>query len=259
MMHEGERQMQAFESGERYTPSEEMVAHAEGMMREWESDMVAHGAPPEFVERAREEFARWSSGEMEMGMMGGPGHEMMGPGGAPSPEQMQAMVDAGQMTPEQFQMAQEYMANPEAFAAGHPGYETFGPDAMGSGGPPGGAWEGGATWEAGPHEGMTEYAGMNPTEAFEHWAAENQMSPEMEAQYREMAESYQPPESNYAPPETPEYIPPPGSPGGETPPPQPEGPHTLAQDNPPGMLDGWDGGDADLLTDHTHAEGTAPH
>src|SRR3989338_885426 len=100
MMQEGERQMLAFESGEHYTPSPEMVAHAETMMHEWESDMVANGAPPEFIERAREEFARWSSGEMNemMGMMG-PGHEMggPGPGGMPSVEQMEQMVANGQM------------------------------------------------------------------------------------------------------------------------------------------------------------------
>jgi len=93
MMREGERQMLAFESGEHYTPSAEMVAHAETMMREWETDMVANGAPPEFIERAREEFARWSSGEMTemMGMMG-PGHEMGGPGGMPTPESATAIV-----------------------------------------------------------------------------------------------------------------------------------------------------------------------
>ena len=119
MMREGERQMLAFESGEHYTPSPEMVAHAEGIMHEWEADMAAHGAPPEMIERARTEFAAWSSGEMTevMGMMG-PGHEMGGPAGMPTPEQMQAMVDGGQMTPEQFQMAQEYMQG---------GVEAFGP------------------------------------------------------------------------------------------------------------------------------------
>jgi hypothetical protein len=119
MLQEGERCMLAFESGEPYTPSPEMVAHAEGMMREWESEMLANGAPPEYIERAREEFARWSSGEMtEMMEMMGPGHEMGGPGGMPSLEQMEQMVANGQMTPEQFQMAQEYMQG---------GFEAFGP------------------------------------------------------------------------------------------------------------------------------------
>lgn len=142
MMQEGERCMLAFETGEQYTPSPEMVAHAEGMMREWETDMIANGASPEFIERAHQEFAAWSSGEMTevMGMMG-PGHEMGGPGGMPTPEQMQAMVDGGQMTPEQFQMATEYMQ---------------------------GGFEG--NFEA--YHGMeTEYMGMSPTETFNEWAA----------------------------------------------------------------------------------------
>jgi len=121
-LREGDRAMRAFESGERYTPSTEMVAHAEGMMREWEQDALAHGASPEMIERAREEFARWSSGEMAQMMEAmGPGHEMMGPGGPgemPSLEQMEAMVAGGQMTPEQLQMAKEYMQG---------GFEHFGP------------------------------------------------------------------------------------------------------------------------------------
>ena len=112
MMREGERQMLAFESGERYVPSTEMIAHAESMFKDWESGMLAQGAPPEFVERARMELARYSSGE---GMMvGGPGHEFAGPGpggGMPSIEQMQAMG----MTPEQIQMAQ---AHPEGMSTG---------------------------------------------------------------------------------------------------------------------------------------------
>ena len=110
MMREGERQMLAFETGEQYTPSPEMVAHAETMMHEWEGEMVASGAPPEYIDRAGAEFAAWSSGEMTevMGMMG-PGHEMGGPGGMPTPEQMEQMVANGQMTPEQLQMATEYM------------------------------------------------------------------------------------------------------------------------------------------------------
>ena len=114
MMREGEQCMRAFETGERYVPSAEMVAHAEGMFKDWESDAIAHGTPPEFVERARMEFASWSSGEMGS-MMGGPGHEMMGPGGPgheggmPSLDQMEQMVAGGQMTPEQLQMAKDYM------------------------------------------------------------------------------------------------------------------------------------------------------
>ena len=107
MMREGERQMTAFQSGEHYVPSTEMVAHAEGMFKGWEADMVAQGAPPEFVERARMEMARWSSGEMQVAF-GGPAHEfsgpgpMGGPGGMPSVEQMQAMG----MTADQIQAAQ---------------------------------------------------------------------------------------------------------------------------------------------------------
>ena len=162
MMREGERQMLAFESGEHYTPSPEMVAHAEEMMHEWETEMTAQGVPPEYIDRARTEFAAWSSGEMTevMGMMG-PGHEMGGPGGMPTPEQMQGMVDAGQMTPEQFQMATEYMQ---------------------------GGFEG--NFEA--YHGMeTEYMGMNPAEAFEQWATtEGQtLDPATVEHYREMMEN----------------------------------------------------------------------
>ena len=124
MMREGELQMQAFESGEHYTPSPEMVAHAEGMMHEWESDMIAQGAPPEYIEQAHQEFAMWSSGEIG-GMLGGLGQEVGGPGGMPTPEQMQAMVDSGQMTPEQLQMAKDYMqAGSEAYQAGMETYQA---------------------------------------------------------------------------------------------------------------------------------------
>jgi len=106
MIREGERQMTAFEQGERYVPSPEMVSHAQDMFRDWESGMLAQGAPPEFVEAARNEFARWSSGEMQVAF-GGPGHDVAGPhGGPPSVEQMQAMG----MTTEQIQMAQQYEA-----------------------------------------------------------------------------------------------------------------------------------------------------
>ncbi len=215
-IREGERCMLAFESGERYVPSAEMVAHAEGMFHEWESDMVARGAPAEYVERARFEFARWSGGEMEMmgpgGVMGGPGpggelgHPGAGPGGMPSLDQMEQMVSSGQMTPEQLQMAKDYMANSQEFMASHPGYEVFGPNAQGDGGPPQGmTFEG---YGSGPMEGFggpgpmegfgsgpMEYEFQSPMEAFAQWeAAEGQnVSPELLEQYREMAEQYQPP------------------------------------------------------------------
>ena len=162
-MQEGEHAMQAFENGERYVPSPEMVAHSQEMFHDWENEMVTQGAPPEYLEAARTEFAMWSSGETGS-MMGGPGQEMMGPGhegGMPSPEQMQAMVDAGQMTPEQLQMAKDYMQ------------------------------QGGSEGNFG--QGGMENQGANPQEAFEHWAAtEGQnVSSEQVEQYREMAEQYQ--------------------------------------------------------------------
>lgn len=114
-MREGERCMLAFESGERYVPSTEMVAHAQEMFGEWEKDMLTQGAPPEFVERAKLEFAMWSGGEpMQMGF-GGPGHEFAGLAGhMPSVEQMQAMG----MTAEQIQMAQTYPAGDIGMSAG---------------------------------------------------------------------------------------------------------------------------------------------
>lgn len=101
MMREGERCMLAFESGERYAPSAEMVAHANEMFSDWKEGMLAQGAPPDFVARAEFEFTTWTGGE-HFGM---PGHEFTGPGGPmPSVEQMQAMG----MTAEQIQMAHTY-------------------------------------------------------------------------------------------------------------------------------------------------------
>ena len=180
-MQEGERAMQAFESGERYIPSPEMVAHAEGMFRDWESDMVAQGAPQELLDRARTEFAMWSEGGVmdhlfagpaqgdEMtpgrGMEGGPGQA----GGMPSPEQLQAMVDSGQMTPEQFEMAKTYMEQGTEGFGPNPGVEQYAQGPSGS-----------------------EYQG-SPMEMFNEWsAAEGQnVSPGQMEQYREMAEQYQ--------------------------------------------------------------------
>jgi len=140
MMREGERTMLAFESGERYTPSPEMVAHAEGMFKDWESDMLAQGAPPEFVEAARAEFTRWSStGEMafgaghEMMAQGGPGHEFSGP--MPTTEQMQAMG----MSAEQIQMAETY-ARGEMPMGQVGGFEHYGPGGF-EAHAPGGSWE----------------------------------------------------------------------------------------------------------------------
>lgn len=174
MIREGERQMTALEQGERYTPSTEMVAHAQDMFRDWESGMLVQGAPPEFVEAARNEFTRWSSGEMNM--MGGPGQgpgshpgEAMGPGGMfeqmttqgiLTPEQLQAardmmqqgtqagqfaaegqfleqMVANGQMSPEQLEAARDFFRQgSEHFGPGPGGFEHYGPV---------GGWEGGST------------------------------------------------------------------------------------------------------------------
>ena len=91
----------------------------------------------------------------------------------PSTEQMEQMVANGQMTPEQLQMAKEYM--PQG------GFEAYG------------ATEGQFEQYA------TEYQGMNPQEAFEQWAAtEGQnFSPEQVEQFREMAEQYRPENQNY--------------------------------------------------------------
>ena len=155
LMREGERTMKAFESGERYTPSPEMVAHAQEMFKTWESDMVSRGAPPEFVERAKMEMARYSSGE---GMMfGGPAHEFGGPGpggGMPSIEQMQAMG----MTAEQIQMAQ---AHPEGMAMG--GGSNYGINPATGGWEPGmggGTTYTGPAWDApsGAHVGYTDWS-----------------------------------------------------------------------------------------------------
>ncbi|MBI3320993.1 MAG: hypothetical protein HYZ91_01850 [Candidatus Omnitrophica bacterium] len=180
-IREGERCMQAFEQGERYVPSPEMVSHAEGMMREWETDAIAHGAPPEFVEQARAEFARWSmSGETSFGgMTGGPGEMGGGPGGMPSLEQMEQMVANGQMTPEQLQMAKDYTQG---------GFEHMGPGpgAFESYGPSGGNME---AYGPGADAHMS-----SPTEAFEKWASSPEaqyVSREQLEQYREMAEQGQ--------------------------------------------------------------------
>ena len=114
MMREGERQMQAFESGERYTPSAEMMEHARDMFGDWKESMLSQGAPPEMVARAEYEFTRWTSGT-EMAF-GGPGHEMMGGhGGPPSVEQMQAMG----MTADQIQAATAQQQYIEMGSSGH--------------------------------------------------------------------------------------------------------------------------------------------
>ena len=233
MMREGEQCMLAFESGERYTPSSEMVEHAKEMFSDWETDARANGASEEYLERARGEFALWSSGEA-MEMMG-PGHEMMGPGAPgemPSLEQMEAMVASGQMTPEQLEMAKQY--------GEQGGMEHFGPGPMEGFGP-----------------GPMETFGASPMEHFNDWAAtagEN-ISPEQMEQYHEMAEQYQREfeNQNYDNTQLQQFD------QNSPPPPPPEGPHTLVQDNPPGQPDGWDSGDADNLVDHMHPEGTAPH
>ena len=226
MMQEGDRAMQAFENGEPYVPSPEMVAHAEEMFHNWEADMTAQGAPPEYLEQARMEFAAWSSGEMG-GMMGGPGPDMMGAGhegGMPSLEQMQAMVDAGQMTPEQLQMAKDYMQNG--------GVEALGPTA--------------------------EYQGMSPTDAFEHWAAtEGQnFSPEQMEQYREMAEQYRPENQNYDNLQQQQFDqsqPPPNG----TPPPSPEVLVAVHDHNGDGTPDEYHyDTNGDGVADHAHP---APH
>ncbi len=169
MMREGERQMEAFSRGERYVPSPEMVEHAKDMFSDWKETMLAQGASPEMMARAEMEFTRWSSGDM---MMGGPGHEM-GPGGPgqegtmPSLEQMQAMVDAGQMTQEQLQMAKEYLA--------YGGPEHFGP----------GSFEGSYMPEGWARDQTGEF----------HYVAMEGMTPE---QYREQFEAaYRPENVNY--------------------------------------------------------------
>ena len=217
MMREGERQMLAFESGDRYTPSSEMVAHAETMMREWETDALAQGAPPEMVERAREEFARWSSGEMtEMMEMMGPGHEMMGmgPGEMPSLEQMEAMVAGGQMSPEQLQMAKEYMQG---------GFEQMGP----------------AGFES-YHAGMESYqAGMESYQAgMEAYQAGTELGQQMEQQYKEYMQvenlNYDTQQQQNA--ERTEFVPHPG--------------HLVDQDNNPGTPD-----QAHIHEVHVHADG----
>ena len=115
MLREGERQMTAFEQGERYVPSPEMISHAQDMFREWESGMLAQGAPPEFVEAARGEMARWSTGEMQVAF-GGPRHDFAGPQGMPpSVGQMQAMG----MTAEQIQAATVQQQYIEMGSSGH--------------------------------------------------------------------------------------------------------------------------------------------
>jgi hypothetical protein len=114
LIREGERQMTAFETGERYTPSPEMMSHAQDMFSDWKEGMLAQGAPPEYVARAEFEFTQWSSGE-PLGALG-PGHEFGGPAGQmPSVEQMQAMG----MTAEQIQAATVQQQYIEMGSSGH--------------------------------------------------------------------------------------------------------------------------------------------
>ena len=165
MMREGELSMLAFESGEQYVPSAEMVTHAQEMFNEWEAGSLAQGVPQEYIERARTEFAMWSSGEMQE-MMTNPGYEMAGPGGAPSLEHMEAMVAAGQMTQEQLQMAQEYM-QAGGFEVGPGTFESYAPS------------------------GGSEH--LSPMEAFAAFEATagSTVSPELMEQYHEMAVQYE--------------------------------------------------------------------
>jgi hypothetical protein len=173
MIREGEQCLLAFESGEQYVPSTEMVAHAQQMFNEWEAGALAEGAPQAYIDRARTEFALWSSGEMHEFMVG-PGPEMLGPGGTPSLEHMEAMVAAGQMTPEQLQMAQEYMQSGAFEQFGPGGYEHVGP----------------GTFEMYAPSGYEQLSPMEAFQAFEA-AAGSFVSPEAIEQYREMAVQYQ--------------------------------------------------------------------
>lgn len=229
MMQEASRQFDAWEGGEKYVPSDAMRQEAEHMFNEW-----AETASPEQRAFAERMFTEWSAGEMPGPNFGemGPGHEV-GPGNMPSIEQMQAMG----MSPEQIQMAQD-MPHGGMMPDGMMPTEGFGP---------------------GPSQ---EFPGASPMEAFEHWAAEGHMSPEMETQYREMAETYQHEfeNQNYDTAQSTHFDAFQPPPGGSTPTPPPsDSPHTLVQDNPPGQEDGWDSGDADVAPDHTHPEGFAPH
>ena len=93
--------------------------------------------------------------------------EVGGPGEMPNLEQMEAMVASGQMTPEQLEMAKEYMqGGMEHMGPG--GFEPMGPGGM-------------------------EMQGMSPMEAFEQMAGAmgEYATPEQMEQYREMAETYQ--------------------------------------------------------------------
>lgn len=199
MMREASRQFDAWESGDRYVPSTEMVEVARGMFDTWAED-----ATPEQRQWADQEFARWSSGDLM-----GPGFEMMGPGheggmGSPPPkEHFDQLLAEGQINQEEYAQALEGMQafqewetagrDPEKFKEL---MEQFGGMHEGEFG----SWEGhyAGDFEFGQEAygpgGFETYGaefGASPMEAFEHWAGSEQFSPEMEAQYREMAEQYQ--------------------------------------------------------------------
>lgn len=241
--------------------SEHMMAGSPSpeLMREMVEQMSAAGLDPrEMFREAYEAHQEFASQEMmtpegvmqELDRMAASGMEVT-PEMRADAEKFSAAYQSGDWDALEA-LRQEYGMGPGPFA-----------DQEFHGGP--GSWEAmGQEFGQGPHEGFAgnfeayamemEQYGTGPME-FENFGP---MTPEMAQMTQEYEHSYQSPESNYAPPETPEYMPPPGSPGSE-PPPQPEGPHTLVQDNPPGMHDGWDGGDADTLPDHAHPEGTAAH
>lgn len=251
MMREGEQCMLAFEQGERYVPSQEMVAHAEGMFHEWEADAVSRGASPEFVERARTEFTMWSAGggEMMEAMMAGGGPSQMGefgsePGHMPTTEQMQAMMDSGQMTPEQLQMAKDFMQ--------HGGFEGMPQGSEGMvHGFEGGFSAAGSGFEANAptfEQLQHDFGNFAPTEQQYH-----EIVQQAEQQFHEQLEQYQPENQNYDTLQQQQFdqVQPP--PGGSPPPPPPEALVAIHDHDSNGSPDEYHyDTNSDGLADHAH-------
>jgi hypothetical protein len=178
-MNEGDRVMRAFEAGERYMPSPEIVQHAREMFRDWETQAIASGASDRDLMMARAGLESFYRGEMmgpggpgtggPMGFELGGGPGPFGPGpeggapmmGPPSQEQLQAAVDAGQISQAEFTRAMEGLQQWEA-AANDPAAREALMREFGGHGPMGGGFEGMM-----PPEG---FEGVMPPGGFEGFA-----------------------------------------------------------------------------------------
>jgi len=103
-IREGERCMLAFEAGERYVPSPEMVTHAKEVFESWKENAVANGVSDRELRMAELSFQAFSQGETMPMMEGGFGQ--MG-GEPPTETEINQMVQDGFITADQAAKIQE--------------------------------------------------------------------------------------------------------------------------------------------------------